>query len=95
MPASRIDVGKYMDAELRMKIACGFEMMYQLRKKQGEERMGSIWEAFRKSLERSGYFQGMFPGSKENKRLMENVEYYLNSSLHSRARYPAVGLFPF
>ncbi|KAL2553927.1 Protein SGT1-like protein [Forsythia ovata] len=86
MPASRSDVGQYMEAELGMKIACGFEMMYQLRKREGEEGKGSTWEAFRESLERSGYFEGMLPGSKEYKRLMEKAEeYYRNSSLHSRA----------
>ncbi|CAI9763467.1 unnamed protein product [Fraxinus pennsylvanica] len=86
MPASRSDVARYMEAELGMKIACGFEMMYQLRKRQGEEGKGSTWEAFRESLERSGYFEGMLPGSKEYKRLMEKAEqYYRNSSLHSRA----------
>ncbi|KAL0423163.1 UNVERIFIED_CONTAM: protein ecdysoneless [Sesamum radiatum] len=61
-------------------------MMYQLRKKQGDEGKGSTWEAFRQSLESSGYFEGLLPGSKEYKRLMENAEgYYRNSSLHVRA----------
>ncbi|KAL0461441.1 UNVERIFIED_CONTAM: protein ecdysoneless [Sesamum latifolium] len=82
----RSNVGKYMEAELGMKITCGFEMMYQLRKKQGDEGKGSTWEAFRQSLESSGYFEGLLPGSKEYKRLMENAEgYYRNSSLHARA----------
>ncbi|KAK4430513.1 protein ecdysoneless [Sesamum alatum] len=82
----RSTVGKYMEAELGMKITCGFEMMYQLRKKQGDEGKGSTWEAFRQSLESSGYFEGLLPGSKEYKRLMENAEgYYRNSSLHVRA----------
>ncbi|KAL2246666.1 UNVERIFIED_CONTAM: Protein ecdysoneless [Sesamum indicum] len=82
----RSNVGKYMEAELGMKITCGFEMMYQLRKKQGDEGKGSTWEAFRQSLESSGYFEGLLPGSKEYKRLMENAEgYYRNSSLHVRA----------
>ncbi|KAK6154160.1 hypothetical protein DH2020_013799 [Rehmannia glutinosa] len=83
----RSNVGKYVEAELGMKISCGFEMMYQLRKKQGDEGKGSTWEAFRESLERSGYFEGLLPGSKEYKRLLENAEgYYRNSSLHVRAR---------
>ncbi|KAL0431834.1 UNVERIFIED_CONTAM: protein ecdysoneless [Sesamum radiatum] len=82
----RSNVGKYMEAELGMKITCGFEMMYQLRKKQGGEGKGSTWEAFRQSLESSGYFARLLPGSKEYKRLMENAEgYYRNSSLHARA----------
>ncbi|KAL0396489.1 UNVERIFIED_CONTAM: protein ecdysoneless [Sesamum calycinum] len=57
----RSNVGKYMEAELGMKITCGFEMMYQLRKKQGDEGKGSTWEAFRQSLESSGYFEGLLP----------------------------------
>ncbi|KAI3462136.1 hypothetical protein Pfo_018799 [Paulownia fortunei] len=82
----RGNVGKYVEAELGMKITCGFEMMYQLRKKQGDEGKGSTWEVFRESLERSGYFEGLLPGSKEYKRLIENAEgYYRNSSLHVRA----------
>ncbi|KAG8373445.1 hypothetical protein BUALT_Bualt11G0025000 [Buddleja alternifolia] len=82
----RGNVGTYMEAELGMKITCGFEMMYQLRKKQGEEGKGSTWEAFRESMERSGYFEGLLPGSKEYNRLMQNAEgYYQNSSSHVRA----------
>ncbi|WOG92128.1 hypothetical protein DCAR_0311387 [Daucus carota subsp. sativus] len=76
----------YSEAELGMKIACGFEMIYQSRKRDGEEGKGSTWEAFKASLERSGYFKGLLPGSKEYKSLMENAEeYYRQSSLHSRA----------
>ncbi|CAK9168162.1 unnamed protein product, partial [Ilex paraguariensis] len=82
----RTDVRAYVEAELGMKITCGFEMMYQMRKKEGLEGKGSTWEKFMESLERSGYFQGLLPGSKEYKRLIENAEeYYRNSSLHSRA----------
>lgn len=82
----RTDQGTYMEAELGMKITCGFEMMYQQRKKEGVEGKGSTWEAFRESLERSGYLQGLLPGSKEYKRLMENAEeYYRKSTLHHRA----------
>ncbi|KAK4367022.1 hypothetical protein RND71_014902 [Anisodus tanguticus] len=81
----RSDVGAYMEAELGMKIACGFEMIYQLKKRQGMEGKGSTSDAFRQSLERSGYFEGLLPGSKEYKRLMQNAEvYYKNSSLHAR-----------
>ncbi|CAA0831801.1 Protein SGT1 homolog [Striga hermonthica] len=83
----RSNVGKYMEAELGMKITCGFEMMYQLRKKKGDEGKGSTWEAFMGSLESNGYFEGLLPGSMEYKRLMENAEgYYRNSSLYIRAR---------
>ncbi|KAG9138494.1 hypothetical protein Leryth_012776 [Lithospermum erythrorhizon] len=82
----RSDVEAYKEAELGMKISCGFEMMYQLRKREGEEGTGSTWEAFRQSMERNGYFKGLLPGSKEYKRLMKNVEgYYRDSSVHSRA----------
>lgn len=82
----RTDQTTYREAELGMKIACGFEMMYQHRKREGDEGKGSTWEAFRESLERSGYFQGLLPGSKEYKRLMEKAEeYYRESALHYRA----------
>ncbi|KAK9949381.1 hypothetical protein M0R45_004907 [Rubus argutus] len=76
----------YVEAELGMKIACGFEMMYQHRRKEGLDGKGSTWDAFRESLERSGYFEGLLPGSKEYQRLMLNAEeYYQNSALFSRA----------
>ncbi|XP_031109244.1 protein ecdysoneless homolog [Ipomoea triloba] len=81
----RSDVGAYLEAELGLKIACGLEMIYQLRKMQGMEGKGSTWEAFKKSLEKSGYFEGLLPGSNEYKRLMQNAEeYYRNSSLQAR-----------
>ena len=77
----------FAEAELGMKIACGFEMMYQQRKRDGVEGKGRTWEAFRKSLEESGYFQGLLPGSSEYQRLMQTAEeYYRNTSLHSRER---------
>lgn len=83
MPA-RSDSG-YAAAELGMKIACGFEMIYQMRKQEVLEGKGSSWEVYRESLDRSGYFEGLLPGSKEYKRLMENAEdYYRKSSLHLR-----------
>lgn len=82
----RSNIRKYMEAELGMKITCGFEMMYQMKKKLGDEGKGSTWEAFRESLESSGYFEGLLPGSKEYKRLMEKAKgYYRNSSLHIKA----------
>ncbi|XP_042508102.1 protein ecdysoneless homolog [Macadamia integrifolia] len=81
----RTDASAYTEAELGMKITCGFEMMYQQRRSEGSELMGSTWDAFRESLERSGYFRGLLPGSKEYRQLLENAqEYYRNSSLFSR-----------
>jgi len=77
----------FVEAELGMKIACGLEMMYQQRKRDGVEGQGSTWEAFKKSLENSGYFQGLLPGSSEYQRLVQSAqEYYRNTSLHSQAR---------
>ncbi|WJX61853.1 hypothetical protein P8452_46906 [Trifolium repens] len=77
---------EYAEAELGLKIACGLEMMYQQRKRDGVEGKGSTWEAFMQSLEKSGYFQGLLPGSSEYQRLMQNAqEYYRNTSLHSKA----------
>lgn len=77
----------FMEAELGMKIACGFEMMYQERRQAGEEGKGSSWEAFKQSLESSGCFNDLLPGSKEYQRIMDSAfEYYKNSSLFSRTR---------
>ncbi|XP_017617126.1 protein ecdysoneless homolog isoform X5 [Gossypium arboreum] len=83
MPAKKGD----LEAELGMKIACGLEMMYQEKKKEGEEGKGSGWKKYKESLEKSGYFKGLVPGSNEYTRLMENAEeYYKNSSLFSKTR---------
>ncbi|KAJ0703635.1 putative Ecd family protein [Helianthus annuus] len=77
--------GGYTAAELGMKIACGFEMIYQMKKRNGLEGKGGTWEVYKESLEKNGYFDGLLPGSKEYKRLMENAqEYYQKSSLHHR-----------
>lgn len=93
MPSKGDDVGAYLEAEMGMKIACGFEMMYQQKRKLGEEGKGSGWNKYLETLERSGYFEGLLPGSKEYKRLMGNAEeYYRNSSLFSRARWVFVSL---
>ncbi|KAJ1375823.1 Ecd family [Sesbania bispinosa] len=77
---------RYVEAELGMKIACGLEMMYQQRKRDGVEGKGATWEVFKESLEKNGYFQGLLSGSNEYQRLMQNAqEYYRNTSLHSKA----------
>ncbi|KAK9112928.1 hypothetical protein Scep_020447 [Stephania cephalantha] len=79
------DGSAYVEAELGMKIACGFEMMYQQRQCDGSEVRGSSWDAYREELERTGYFKGLLPGSKEHRQLMETAqENYKNSSLFSR-----------
>lgn len=84
MPVRGDDASAYLEAELGMKITCGFEMMYQLRRKEGEEGKGSTWNKYKDSLVRSGYFEGLLPGSQEYKRLMEKAEeYYRNSTLFS------------
>ncbi|CAJ1931282.1 unnamed protein product [Sphenostylis stenocarpa] len=81
----RVEREEFVEAELGMKIACGLEMMYQQRKRDGVDGKGSTWEAFRKSLENSGYFQGLLPGSAEYQRLMQSAqEYYRNTFLHSQ-----------
>lgn len=83
---SRSDIKTYSEAELGMKISCGLEMAYQLRRREGAEGRGSAWEEYNKSLERIGYFEGLLPGSMEYKRLMEKAEeYYRNSSLFLQA----------
>ncbi|KAM3207924.1 hypothetical protein ACQJBY_062915 [Aegilops geniculata] len=87
MPRSEEGPEKWMEAELGMKIACGFEMMYQERRHEVEEGMGSTWEVYKKSLEATGCFEGLLPGSKEYKRVMENaMQYYKSSSSFSRTR---------
>ncbi|KAJ0040144.1 hypothetical protein Pint_27695 [Pistacia integerrima] len=85
MPVRGGDVTGYLEAELGMKIACGFEMVYWMRKKEGDEGKGSTWSKYKERLEKSGYFEGLIPGSKEYKRLMENAEeYYRKSNLFVR-----------
>ncbi|OEL31614.1 Protein ecdysoneless-like protein [Dichanthelium oligosanthes] len=87
MPRREEGPEKWMEAELGMKIACGFEMMYQERRRQGEEGKGSTWEVYLKSLEATGCFEGLLPGSKEYKKVMENaMQYYKSSTLYSRTR---------
>ncbi|KAF8081978.1 hypothetical protein N665_0854s0015 [Sinapis alba] len=77
----------YSEAEIGMKIACGMEMMYQVRKKEGEDGRGSGWSKYKENLEKNGYFEGLVAGSKEYKRLMEKAEeYYQKSSSVSRTR---------
>lgn len=81
---NRTNASVHSEAELGMKIACGFEMIYQLRRQEGSG--GKTWSAFKESLESSGYFEGLLPGSKEYGRLMQNAEeYYRNSELFARA----------
>lgn len=77
---------EYAEAELGMKIACGFEMMYQERRRDGlEGKGGSTWETYRESLERSGYFEGELPGSKEYRRRLESaMDYYKKSNVFAQ-----------
>nr|CAD1825529.1 unnamed protein product [Ananas comosus var. bracteatus] len=87
MPSREEGPAAYGEAELGMKIACGFEMMYQERRRSGEKGTGSTWEVFRKSLESSGCFEGLLPGSKEYQRIMEDAfQYYKSTTLFSRTR---------
>lgn len=78
----------YTEAEIGMKIACGMEMMYQARRKEGGDGgKGSGWSKYKENLEKNGYFEGLLCGSKEYKRLMESAEeYYQKSSSVSRTR---------
>ncbi|KAJ0242038.1 Protein ecdysoneless [Hirschfeldia incana] len=88
MPSVSSDREAYAEAELGMKIACGMEMMYQVRRKEGGEGgRGSAWSKYKENLEKTGYFEGLIAGSKEYKRLMESAEeYYQKSSSVSRTR---------
>ncbi|KAF5749736.1 protein SGT1 [Tripterygium wilfordii] len=85
MPSRSEDKSAYMEAELGMKIACGLEMMYQQKRREGDEGKGSTWQKYKEFLEKGGYFEGLLPGSKEYRRLMESAEeYYRRSSSFSR-----------
>ncbi|KAJ8748454.1 hypothetical protein K2173_003349 [Erythroxylum novogranatense] len=85
MPSRGDGVSEYLEAELGMKIACMFEMMYQRKEKERVEGKGSTWVNYKESLERNGYFEGLLPISEEYNRRMENVEEcYRKSVLFSR-----------
>ncbi|KAK1292020.1 hypothetical protein QJS10_CPB17g02505 [Acorus calamus] len=86
MPSLKADgPDVYREAETGMKIACGFEMMYHQRKREGAEGKGKGWKAFLESLERSGYFEGLLPGSKEYKRRMEEaLEYHRSTAFFAQ-----------
>ncbi|KAI3915979.1 hypothetical protein MKW98_004420 [Papaver atlanticum] len=58
---SRNDASVYVEAEMGMKIACGFEMMYEQRRHENLDGKGtSTWEAFKESLGSSGYLKNYF-----------------------------------
>ncbi|CAI0419829.1 unnamed protein product [Linum tenue] len=80
MPNRSEDLTAYLEAELGMKIACGLEMIYQLRRKEGVDARGSNFEKYKDILEKSGYFEGLLPGSMEYKRLREFAEEYYRKS---------------
>ena len=89
MPSRDLGSKFYAEAELGMKIACGFEMMYQSRVQSGNEIEGaSSVDAFKQALERQGYFEGLLPGSKEyRKRMEEAFERHKNSVVFTRSRF--------
>lgn len=88
MPAREQGPVLYGEAELGMKIACGFEMMYQYRRLSGAEVKGASVDAFKKALESHGYFEGLLPGSKEYRRRMdEALERHKSSVVFSHTRY--------
>ncbi|KAG9453822.1 hypothetical protein H6P81_006726 [Aristolochia fimbriata] len=88
MPRRAVDRKGFLEAELGMKIACGFEMMHQMRKRAGSKGKGSTWEVFKKSLENSAYFKGSFLARRSIASLwkMQN-KYYRKSATFSRTRH--------
>lgn len=80
MPSRDVGPLVFREAELGMKIACGFEMMYQDRRGAGEQGKGSAWDVFKESLVRSGYFRDLLAGSQEYRRLMSEAEARFRSS---------------
>lgn len=83
----RTETQAYLEAELGMKIACGFEMIYQQRRFENTEADVSSADVFREYLKRSDYFEGLLPGSKEYRRKMESaMENHRKSLTFAKAR---------
>lgn len=92
MPSRDAGLVVLMEAEMGMKIACGFEMMYQVKRLAMEEGKGMVkggaWDAFKEKLESSGYFRQLLPGSQEYERLMHQAEEnYKTSDVFAHTRY--------
>ncbi|KAH6811412.1 hypothetical protein C2S51_025174 [Perilla frutescens var. frutescens] len=84
-------IAKYKKAELGMKIACGMEMMYQSKKRQGgagEDHRRSSFEVLVGNLDSMGYFNGILPGSKKYEEIYSAADkYYRDLSWHKTTRF--------
>ncbi|KAH7414669.1 hypothetical protein KP509_14G005000 [Ceratopteris richardii] len=82
----------YAEAEIGMKITCGFEIMYWDRSNQGKlSATNSVgcknlgWQSFLASLKKTGYFKDLLEGSKEYRERMDRaVSCYKETSLFVR-----------
>lgn len=95
-PMPHLSDPHYGEAELGMKLTCGFEMMYWERvgyELQSEVQTGADtvpnkdvgWQTFLASLQQTGYFRGLLEGSKEHLELMDRaVACYRQTSLFTR-----------
>ncbi|KAI3839799.1 hypothetical protein MKW98_010104 [Papaver atlanticum] len=78
----------YVETVLGMKLAYGFELMYQKSIREGKGGKGiTTLEAFKRCLKKKGYFKGL-PSQSAKYRLLEQKAqgYYTKSSLFSRER---------
>eukprot|EP00250_Pteridium_aquilinum_P017653 c23719_g1_i1 orf=225-2279(-) len=92
-PMPHLSDPHYHEAEIGMKLTCGFEMMYWERADcdaqgnvstradtRGSKDVG--WQAFLASLQQTGYFKDLLEGSKEYRELMDRaVSRYRQTSL--------------
>ncbi|KAI5064209.1 hypothetical protein GOP47_0020879 [Adiantum capillus-veneris] len=94
-PMPNLSDSHYAEAEIGMKLTCGFEMMYWDRSDHGAQGKLSVtntrgskdvgWQAFLGSLKQIGYFRDLLEGSKEYRELMEHAVFaYQKTSLAAR-----------
>ncbi|MCO5608141.1 hypothetical protein L7F22_062347 [Adiantum nelumboides] len=91
-PLPNLSDSHYTEAEIGMKLTCGFEMMYWERSNRdglgvantrGSKDVG--WHVFLCSLKETGYFKDLLEGSKEYRELMERAVFtYQRTSLAAR-----------
>ncbi|OVA01858.1 SGT1 [Macleaya cordata] len=74
--STRTDSSTYVEAVLGMKIACGFEMMYQQRLHEGMDVKVNTWESFKENLESNGYFKEFLPFKEDVKELLPGSQEY-------------------
>lgn len=83
-PMPALSSPDFKAAELGMKLTCGFEMLYWCHSaSSSSSAAGALdndvgWQAYRASLQNTGYFRGLLEGSKEHSELLRMAsEHYL------------------